>query len=112
MYIKRNQFLKGNVKRNARRSHNIINVGKSVVKFDMMREIIAVLNDEIKKRLRRVPIEGLSDVHVKVKAGHAVKSAPVRPGKSARVIANNVKNIVRKLHGVEKLNQRRKDSIL
>ena len=95
MYISRIQFLKWNIERNARRSHNIINVRKTIVKFDMVCEIVAVLNDEFEKRLRCGAIERLSDIHVKVKAGHAVKRAPVRPGYSARVIANNVKNIVR-----------------
>jgi len=71
-----------------------------------------VANGQLKKGLSGRAIQRLSDVQVKAVTGHAVQRAPIGPGDSAREIANDVKNIVRKLHGVEKLKAKNKDSIL
>jgi len=66
---------------------------------------------ELKERLSGRAVQRLSDVQVKAITGHTMQRAPVGPGESTRVIANDVKNIVRKLH-VEKLIYKPKDSIL
>jgi len=49
-----------------------------------------------------VSIQRLSDIQVKAVTGHAVQRAPIGAGERPRIIANDVKNIVRKLHGVKK----------
>jgi hypothetical protein len=49
---------------------------------------------------------------VKAITGHAMQRAPIGSRERPRIIANDVKNIVRELHGVEKLIKNNKDSIL
>jgi len=46
------------------------------------------------------------DSQMKFQVGHAMKSAPVVSSDRACVIPNQRKNVVRKLHGVEKLMRR------
>jgi len=78
-------------------------VGKPIVEFHMVpvfwRRV--AIGQFVEGRMS-VSIQRLSNIQVKAVTGHAMQRAPIGASERPRIIANDVKNIVRKLH-VEKL---------